>query len=418
MYFIILPVPLFWLLFLVSVSVSADIVFTKNEIALIKTLSSQQYNNAPDNSNHVSGNTAAIVFGKTLFFSKKLSGDQTLSCASCHQPTMGWSNHDAITHKRPDQLALRHTPSLWGVKYNRWYFWDGRADSLWSQALQPIESRAEMAGSRVQLAQLIMHTPALRHTYEALFGSIPLSLLQADLPKTGKPLLNDIKHPEHRRWQTLMPEVQHDINLLYVNIGKSLAAFEETLVSHNTPFDQFVATLTTKPITDSAILSSSALRGLKLFIGKAACTNCHFGANFSDGEFHHIFLKPVSLTGDLGRYDGIKKLLNNPFNSHSTFSDLDQKQLNKLDYVYQNSVFRAQFKTPSLRNVALTYPYMHTGQLKTLQDVVHYYNTISERITPNSHQELLLKSLNLSSDEEHDLVAFLHSLTEIKAVIE
>jgi len=388
-------------------------VFSSLEVSLIKTLSSKNYSKKSDLSNKMSGISMAISFGKNLFFDPELSGDGTVSCATCHNPLMSWGNHQTITSLRPDNPSTRHVPSLLGVRYNRWYFWDGRADSLWSQAIKPIENTSEMAGSRVQVAQYIINTPSLKADYEALFGVIPELLLTTELPNSARPVSGDGSHVEHQAWIKLSPKIRKEINRLFTNIGKSIAAFEETLVIKNTPFDEFADNITEdegKSRTYTGVLSNSALRGLKLFIGKAGCSNCHFGPNFSDGEFHHSFIRPVLLQGDLGRYDGIKKLLKDPFNGKSEFSD--SKQPTKLDYVYQNVEFRGQFKTPSLRNIAQSYPYMHTGEFKTLKSTIEYYNTISERMSPDDHQELLLKSLSLSDPEVNDLVELLKTLSE------
>jgi len=393
---------------------SEMVQFSPTELHLIQTLSSQHYSNHPDASNHVSGNRRAIAFGKALFFDTRLSGDNTVSCSTCHSPAMDWANHDKITSLRPAHLASRHVPSLWGVKYNRWYFWDGRSDSLWSQALKPIENIAEMAGSRTQVAKLIINTKKYRNEYEALFGAIPIVLLETKLPAMAHPVAVNKQAMVNQAWLRLDAKQHLEINSLFSNIGKSIASFEETLISKDSPFDKFARTLlANKKIGNqqNTFLSSAAQRGLKLFIGKAGCINCHFGPNFSDGEFHHSFLEPITLKNDLGRFAGISQLQKDPFNGHSRFSDLsNSEQHNKLDYVYQNVAFRGQFKTPSLRNVAKTYPYMHTGEFKTLNEVMDYYNTISKRRNPNEHQEVLLKSLKLSKQEIGDLVEFLRSL--------
>lgn len=401
--------------------------FTAAEIYLIKTLSSQNYVETADLSNRVSGNSAAIALGQTLFFDTRLSGDGLVSCSTCHNPAMSWSNHEKITSLRAKEQAKkisthhipnRHIPSLWGVRYNRWYYWDGRADSLWSQAIKPIEDKTEMASNRVQLAQLIINTPSLRKDYEQLFGVIPSQLLIARLPASARPVLDNEQDPDHQAWLTLSDDVKQAVNRLLVNIGKSIAAFEETLISRHSQFDYFADHIRVTQGKNNSyqrgVMSVEALRGLKLFIGKAGCTNCHFGPNFSDGEFHHSFLIPITLKGDLGRYEGVNQLLNDPFNGKSLFSDIQKGQRNKLDYVYQNVEFRGQFKTPSLRNVAQTYPYMHTGEFKTLKQVLQYYNRITERMTSGDHQEILLKSLNLSDKEIDNLVAFLKSLSELE----
>ncbi len=387
-------------------------IFSVAEKKIIQSLSKRNFSPTNDSSNRISGNSQAIAWGKQLFFDLRLSGDGQLSCASCHDPKMGWAKHEAITTMRKAYPAKRHVPSLWGVRYNRWYFWDGRADSLWSQALMPLEDPAEMANSRLQIARLMIHDISLRTSYQALFGNIPDVLLQARLPLRGRPMENN-QHTDHQAWRGLSEPVKQAINHLFVNIGKVIASFEETLVATGSPFDRFADQLLTHNVNMTMALSPSAARGLKLFIGKAGCVNCHFSANFSDGEFHQPFLQPLSLTGDLGRYNGITLLLKNAFNSHSIYSDTHKKTArHKLDYVYKNVQFRGQFKTPSLRNVEQTYPYMHTGEFNTLAEVIAYYNTISERVGTNKHQEVLLKSLNLAASEQSDMIEFLKALTD------
>jgi cytochrome c peroxidase len=421
-------------------------IFSLSEQKIIQSLSSRNYNDTPTTGNRLSGNAAAIKWGKALFFDKRLSGDGKIACASCHDPATGWGKHEAKTNLKEGYQAARHVPHLWNVRYNRWYFWDGRADSLWSQALMPIENKAEMASSRVQIATLIINTPALKQSYQQLFGEIPARLINANLPQAGKPNSalkkknnnNDVDILD-QQWQQLDTVIQADINTLFANIGKAIASFEETIISKDSAFYQFAdqllaqsnssinlqkdsdksesiqTTLQASSIKNAAI-SAQAAQGLKLFIGKAGCVNCHSGAHFSDHEFHQSFLKAINLKGDLGRYDAIDKLRNNPFNMSSRFYDNSAKGRgnqadNKLDYIYKNIAFRGQFKTPSLRNVANTYPYMHTGEFKTLDAVIEYYAHISKRTQANNHQEALLQSLPLSKDEQQYLVAFLQTLT-------
>ncbi|MCF6287808.1 MAG: c-type cytochrome [Proteobacteria bacterium] len=399
---------------LVFAGTKQSIQFNKYEIHLIKSLSSQNYHDKKDVTNKVSGQKDAIALGSKLFFNPLLSGDGKVSCATCHDPDKGWSNHRKITSLRPKHPAKRHVPSLWGVKYSRWLFWDGRADSLWSQALKPIEDVSEMSGNRVQIVRLIRDAPILRQQYEKVFGPMPNILLTTKLPSKARPVSSDEQHPEHKAWIKLSPPVKQAVNVFFSNIGKAIAAFEETLVSKNSRFDQFARSIDKNTgYYSNSIMSTSALNGLKTFIGKGGCTNCHFGPNFSDGEFHHSFLEPITLKHDLGRYTGIKALLKDPFNSKSVFSDAD-KSWNILDYVYQNAHFRGQFKTPSLRNIAQTYPYMHTGEFKDLYEVVHYYSSISKNINGNQRQELLLKSLDLSKKDINNLVEFLKTLSEVK----
>jgi len=414
--------------------------FSLVEQKIIQSLSSRNYDDTQATGNKLSGNLDAIKWGEQLFFDKRLSGDGTMACASCHNPKTAWTKHEAKTNLREGHQAARHVPHLWNVRYNRWYLWDGSADSLWSQALMPIENAAEMASSRVQIATLIINTPALKQTYQQLFEKMPVRLVNADLPLRGKPNSalkknNNDKDVLDQQWQQLDTVIQTDINTLFTNIGKAIASFEETIISKNSAFDQFAdqlleqsntlinlqkdadkaksiqSTVQTSLIKNAAI-SAQAAQGLKLFIGKAGCVSCHSGAHFSDHEFHQSFLKPINLNEDLGRYNAIDTLHNNPFNADSRFYDRTaNKQDNKLEYIYKNVAFRGQFKTPSLRNIASTYPYMHTGEFNDLEEVVNYYTHISKRTQGNKHQETLLKSLPLSKREQQYVVEFLHTLT-------
>jgi cytochrome c peroxidase len=392
--------------------------FSDKEKAIIQSLASKPQAIQCDPTNRVSGNKKAIEFGQHLFFDKRLSGDGQLSCASCHDPKQGFAKHEKISDPRDSKHVKRHVPHLWGMAYNRWYFWDGRADSLWSQALFPLEDGAEMANNRVNLVKVILENKDLKKSYEEIFGEIPQSLKKADLTVAAKPHPKQPNYPEHQAWLALSEEEKGHINQVFSNLGKALASFEETLLAQYTAFDQFAQQLKNNTLHDEAeiaAISPLAAQGLKLFIGKAACINCHFGENFSDGEFHHSFLEKIDFKHDLGRYTAIKPLLNNEFNANSTFNDVDEHDKtyrNKLDYIYQNIEFRGQFKTPSLRNIALTYPYMHTGEFNDLAEVIDYYNNISDRMDETDHREILLTSLFLSEYEKKALLAFLNTLTD------
>jgi cytochrome c peroxidase len=400
-------IPLLIILYFFSSHIIADEslesmpYFSTKEIKIIQSLSSKNYPNTINTGNHISGDSRAIIWGKQLFFDKRLSGDKKVSCASCHNPLEGWTKHEKKTQLRKNDHIKRHTPHLWGVRYNRWYLWDGRADSLWSQALMSIENPNEMAGNRIKVAQFIINNKEYHQSYQILFGKIPDNLLR----------INRCNQLKNKQWNDLAKTTQNEINFLFTNIGKVIASFEETIIAKDSPFDKFVEQISNKKNMNKFTISTSAAKGLKIFIGKAACINCHFSPNFSDGEFHNSFLDN-QLYSDLGRYNAIDVLLNSPFNEKSQFYDnKDNIKHKKLDYIYKSVVFRKQFKTPSLRNITHTYPYMHTGEFKNLEEVINYYNNISTRIERNNHQEILLKSLNLSKDEQHNLIEFLKTLS-------
>lgn len=329
----------------------------------------------PDPSNKFADNPRAARFGQRLFFDTRLSSGN-VSCATCHIPHHGFA--DGVPIGKGIAAGRRHTPSLWNVAYNRWFFWDGRADSLWSQALSPLEHPSEMNGTRAAIAHLIASDPTLRRDYEAVFGPLP-----------------------------------DDIDRLFTNIGKAIAAYQRRLVSRNSPFDRYVAALRAgKPSDD---LSAPAVRGLQLFIGRGNCRICHSGPNFTDGEFHNTGV-PVNELGDRtdgGRYEGIPLLQASAFNRQSQFSDSrNDASAELLRAVRRTPDTWAQFKTPTLRNVALTAPYMHHGQLATLRDVLAFYSNVAGTVDQGPNSEKILAPLHLNEQETSDLIAFLESLSD------
>jgi cytochrome c peroxidase len=199
-----------------------------------------------------------------------------------------------------------------------------------------------------------------------------------------------------------------------VNVAKALAAFQETLASARTAFDEFRDALVKGDAAGVAQYPESAKRGLKIFIGKGSCNICHVGPAFTNGEFHDtgvpFFLGPGRV--DAGRHEGIKKLLASKFNLLGPYND-DPKRSTAIGTKHVSLEHRnfGEFRTPSLRNLALTAPYMHDGSLATLRDVVDHYSNLSpDRL--HSDGEAILKPLRLTDQESRDLVAFLESLQD------
>jgi len=358
---------------------------------------------------------AAARLGRYLFFDEKLSGAGDVSCATCHLPEKSWTDGRQLA--RVEVELERHTPSLWNVAYNRWFFWDGRRDSLWSQALVPLEEPREQATSRLAIAHRIHGDPELRAAFEAVFGPLPPLGDAARFPAEGRPVPDDPEHPHARAWADMTDEDRRAVDVVFAGVGKAIAAFERRLVSARSPFDVFVEGVENGDLTAQRALSASARRGLSLFLGKARCHICHAGPNFTDLEFHNNRVRPneggASL--DAGRYKGIEFVTADPFNGTGPYSDApdDPEAHAKLDYLYRTGHNFAEFKTPSLRNVALTAPYMHQGQIATLAEVVHFYNTLEDALPVHHAIEKLLVPLGLTPEEEADLVAFLQSLTDV-----
>jgi cytochrome c peroxidase len=219
------------------------------------------------------------------------------------------------------------------------------------------------------------------------------------------------------RYRAAFGGAQPDDERLLVDAAKAIAAFVATRTSGRTPFDEFRDALARGDREATARYPPAAQRGLQLFVGKGNCNVCHFGASFTNGEFHDVGVPFMLAPGrvDAGRHGGIKRLLADPYNLLGKHSDDPSRaSATKTRHVELQHANFGQFKTPSLRNVALTAPYMHDGRLATLRDVVRHYSELDlERL--HTHGEQLLRPLKLSERESDDLVAFLESLTDPRA---
>ena len=253
----------------------------------------------------------------------------------------------------------------------------------------------------------------LRVAYERLFGAFPASLDLNKLPLSGKPVPENLEHPDQQAWNTLTTEQQKAVNRVFANTGKLIAAFEETIISNNSPFDHFTVGLQENDEVKQQALTLAAQRGLKLFIGKAKCFLCHSGPNFSDSEFHDVMpALGKKSSDDQGRYAVIPELLNNEFNSKGPYSDAPAGKPGKLEYVYRSIELRDKFKTPILRNVAQTAPYMHTGEVAELKTVIDDCNLSAIKLGTKKHKEVSLLAKKLNMAEQKDLEEFLNALTD------
>jgi cytochrome c peroxidase len=197
---------------------------------------------------------------------------------------------------------------------------------------------------------------------------------------------------------------------LLSNFGKALEAYERRIISTGSRFDRFVEALRRGANAEpSAQLSDSAQRGLKLFVGRGQCVLCHSGPNFSDGEFHNIGLPGVS--ADQGRFNGILDLRDDRFNGLGAYSDDRGEKANiKLRYLAVKTNHLGEFKTPTLRNVAQTAPYMHDGRFTTLREVLDFYSELPGE-PAYGHREETLKAGHFAEEEKADIEAFLRTLT-------
>jgi cytochrome c peroxidase len=343
----------------------------------------------PDPSNRGSGNAAAIALGQRLFADVRLSRDGTLSCAACHVPNGSFT--DARAQGVGRAPLLRNTPTLWNVGLQHWFGWDGAQDSLWAQSVRPILAADELAADAKHVARLIRGDAELACLYRKAFGD-----LRSEVRRDPRDTAGD------------------DARVL-VDAGKALAAFQETLVSGRTPFDEYRDALVRADRAAIARYPAAAARGLAIFVGRGNCSVCHFGANFSNGEFHDVGVPFFAGRGqvDAGRYEGIRRLQANPYNLLGAFSDdASGRAATKTRHVDLNQRTFGQFRTPSLRNVALTAPYMHNGRLASLRDVVRHYSELDPQRVHSHGEAALLQPLQLTDGESDDLVAFLESLTD------
>ena len=275
-----------------------------------------------------------VRLGQHLFFDKQLSRDESISCATCHDPVQGFSNGAMFAQGVAGAIGNRNVPSIVNRLFGQTQFWDGRAETLESQSLSPLFNSNEMAMNEKLLLQRLNADAIYRKLFYDAFGS-----------------------PE--------PTVE--------GVSKALASFERTLLTEETAFDRYEWDGITKALSDSE------KRGLSLFRGKARCSICHIGTNFTDEKFHNIGAGEGNGQMDIGRA-----------------------------VVTGNSKDLGKFKTPSLRNIELTAPYMHDGSLAHLEDVIAFYDQ-GGRPNPNLDKEI--KPLELSDTEKDDLLTFLKSLT-------
>ena len=273
---------------------------------------------------------AEVNLGKLLFFDARLSGNGKMSCASCHNPDYGFGDGLALSLGSEGNKLSRHTPHLYNLAWSSIMFWDGRASSLEQQVLMPISNPEEMNLPPEKMLDRIVAIALYKEQFREVYG-------------------------------------QEDVDTSLVS--RALASFMRSLISVNAPFDRYMS-------GDTNAMSPEAVRGMKLFEGKANCIECHDGPNFTNDSFHSLGIA----IQDKGRGG----LFNDPSMAY-------------------------RFKTPGLRNTALTAPFMHNGSLADLEAVVKFYNQGGGE-GPN--KDKLMVPLELTEAEIRDLLAFLAALTD------
>ena len=355
----------------------------------------------PDPSNSHADDPAAAALGRALFFDTRLSGNGKVACATCHVPEKGFQDGTPLGHGVGE--TGRRTMPVPGTAYSAWQFWDGRADSQWEQALGPLESAVEHGGDRTQYARVL--AAHYRAEYEATFGAMPDL---AGLPRRAGPVADTAARAA---WGRVPAVRQNEISRVYANIGKAIAAYERRIGYAPSRFDRYVDTeLAGRPHNATDAFTSDEEAGLRIFIGKGSCTNCHNGALLTDQHFHNtgIPLSRLVTSVDSGRTVGVRQATAGEFSCTSRYSDAKSDDCDELRFaITEGPELVRAFKTPSLRNVADRAPYMDAGQLATLDEVVAHYSAAPR--APFGHSEL--KPLHLSPAEQRQLVAFLRTLS-------
>lgn len=375
------------------------------QISILKQLWIGNLLSREDRSNHASLNKEAVSLGKKIFFDKRFSLNNNISCASCHQPDKYFT--DGLKTAKGINKTARNTPTIVGVSQNDWFFHDGRSDSLWSQALGPLESADEHGGNRSIYAHLVFNEPELRLRYEKVFGKIADISDSTRFPFSAGPVTDT---HTNKNWQLMSLADQNIINRIFVNIGKSLAAYEATLQVDKSRFDHYIeAIVANNWASAEKTFNNNEAHGLRLFIGKAKCILCHSGPMFTDKVFHNIgTVKMSNEIYDFGRYEGAKKVMKNEFNCRSQYNDNKLDKCNELKYIsFDKHETVAAFKTPGLRNVSKTAPYMHDGQYNTLNQVIHHYTDLEKPVIGS--RDLLLP-ITLENREIIQIESFLKTL--------
>ncbi len=379
--------------------------WSPEEIAVLVSLSLDSLPPLPpDPSNAVGDDPLAVALGHRLYFDARFSSNGQVSCSTCHQPDRMFT--DGLPKSRAVGVTRRHAPTIVGAAYSPWFFWDGHKDSQWSQTLGPLESAVEHGSNRTHYAHLIAEN--YRTEYEAIFGPLPdLSDLER-FPASAGP----VEDPEARAaWEGMAPDDQDQVNRVFANMGKAIAAYERRVLPGPSRFDQYVAAVLAK---DRAAMRRTFTRdeaeGLRLFIGEARCINCHNGPRFTNDSFQNIGLpwvegEPI----DQGRSAAIDQVRDDPFNCLGPYSDASPDDCAELRFMKTSGPeLVGAFKTPTLRNVAETAPYMHTGQFGTLSEVLQHYKKAP--LAYPGHSEIQPLD-NVSERQLGQLEAFLRTLS-------
>jgi cytochrome c peroxidase len=380
--------------------------WTPAEIQVLRSLSLESLPAPPPSaSNRVADDERAARMGQRLFFDPALSANGEIACVSCHVPALHFS--DGRPTSQGMGTTSRNTPSIVGAAYSPFLFWDGRRDSLWAQALAPLETEAEMGSDRLSVVRVATTAPRYAGDYRALFGEPPDFADPEGFPERASPFGSDAARAG---WSQLDDEARRQVNRAFSNVGKAIAAYERSLLPGPSPFDRYVSFLGAGAEDQAAaVLSPDAIGGLRLFIdaGRTQCLRCHNGPLLTNQAFHDVGSSRLGRLPDLGRFIGLESLLRDDFNCLGPYSDAEEADCGELRFLSRRETVLASgaFKTPGLREVGRTAPYFHDGSLADLAAVIEHYRN------PPADPGSELTPIELSDDEAAQLASFLRALS-------
>lgn len=377
---------------------------------------------------------ALAELGQQIFFDKAFSRGGQFSCATCHNPDLHFTDGKPLASAVG--VGNRNTPTVVNTRWAKWFFMDGRADSLVSQALLPFEHPKEQATHRYQVFARVIDRYLLAYTKQ--FGAPAQKGLKAKalalqasekeafvtvalVSKEQESMVPEKQNTHYQIWASaygkLLPYEKKQVDAVFLNVALALSVYQRSLVSLDAPFDQFIARWNGQGSAVEHLnkdFSKQALDGLKLFLGKAACVRCHNGPMLSDQEFYNVGFPQRSL--DLGRYDGLTqlKVLEFPC-QHPSLKGIawvsQSDACKEKPFLSSNSAdYKAAFKTSSLRDIAKTAPYGHHGTINSLESVIQHYNQ-ARFASLAGHSNPMLTPLGLNKNEQYALTEFLKSLS-------
>lgn len=331
----------------------------------------------------------AATLGYRLFYAKNLSGQSPLGCPTCHMPAEAFTERSATARGIDD--VPRNAPTAINAAWTSTIFWDGRVDVMWAQPIDSLENPRELNFSRLELAHAVADHYAAQ--YEKVFGPLPELADLERFPPAGR--------PGDEAFEQMSPDDQEAVNRIAANVGKSIAAFLRKLAAGRSPFDEFLAG------RSDAITPHQEL-GMLLFVDHG-CVKCHSGPQLSDQRFHNAGVSPLpDASPDRGRADGIVAQAAALFSAASPYSDRPEPA----PVLVPTAADLGAFRTPSLRNVAVTEPYMHNGSIATLREAVDFHldgggSGYLGELDPD------LAPRDVSDEDRDAIVDFLQTLTGV-----